>query len=561
MVEASTHPHRKHTVQFFSIERIKQAIDHLAPYRSDWVIIPLVLASNEVDEHAYTNLQGEDQVGTNGFLDRFFSGELMGLPPKASGNALRPYFREMKKRGSPNYVAHQSGTIWGNFYSSRGYRQMADRRILDKQGTSEIRLTQTFLDQFANELAGFQFEELLVWLFAFTGFPDEIHSWAELEDYFQDTHMGAGKRFPAAYRTRFRTSGAVPWPADILNERPSDVEYQRALLPSTYTNVGPPTQTYTAADFETRTHLGGDALPILESLIKDKGQIVLYGPPGTGKTHVARELALFLTRGDPENVAVVQFHPAYSYEDFIIGLKPELNPDSGQLSYEPAPGAFLTLAENAQKSREPFVIIIDEINRGNLPRIFGELMYLLEYRSSEPMDDVDIDSLSDALSRASIAHREMPFVVPPNVYVIGTMNTSDRSIGQIDLALRRRFHFYPVLPSRPVLSAYYQANEAPAGALAVQLFQRVNEVLRRKSDFPHDMIGHSFFMHPGLDEPLLRIRYQYSVVPLVEEMLYDQPELIDRDFDFDVLTTGARTGPDTTPPDAANTASAHPAPS
>lgn len=488
-------------------------------------MIPLVFAVNRINENSLTDVQADGQAGTATFLAKHFSGALIGLPPVSKGNTLRPAFSDVVVKEGDK-VSHQSVNLWGSGYSSRGYREWKARGLIHMPASSEFQLLPPFITEFENQLQGFHFEELLVWMFAFSGFPDSVDSWDKLFRHFVDSEVAPNANFPPVYDSRFNVSNNVPWPTDqILNARPTDQEFQQALIPSEFAPPQADTQSFTDS-----THLTEDELKTLIALIKDKGQLVLYGPPGTGKTFVARELALYLTGRDPERIELVQFHPSYGYEDFMIGLRPEVDEDSGQLTYEAVSGAFLRVAENAQQSDKLFVVIIDEINRGNLPRIFGELMYLLEYRK-----DQNDQGEANALSEATIPHREEPLSVPPNVFVIGTMNTSDRSIGQIDLALRRRFHFFPLGPNERVLKAVLDATASAATDTALKLFRNVNRRVRDEAHLEGDIIGHSFFMAPNLTEGLLRLRYQYSVVPMLEEIFYAQPEIIASHFDYDAL--------------------------
>ena len=167
------------------------------------------------------------------------------------------------------------------------------------------------------------------------------------------------------------------------------------------------------------------------SLLDDKGQVILYGPPGTGKTYLARELAKALAP-DESCRALVQFHPSTSYEDFFEGYRPAGTGDGGGIRYELTPGPLARMAVRASEAPDrQHVMIIDEINRGNLPRVLGELLFLLEYR----------DESVNTLYRP-----DQPFSLPENLWFIGTMNTADRSIALVDAALRRRFHFVPFFP-------------------------------------------------------------------------------------------------------------------
>lgn len=240
-------------------------------------------------------------------------------------------------------------------------------------------------------------------------------------------------------------------------------------------------------------------------LLREKGQIVLYGPPGTGKTYVARRLAEHLAP-DPARREVVQFHPSYSYEDFVQGYRPIARLD-GSLAYELKPGPLVRLAQRAARSPAEHVLLIDEVNRGNLPRIFGELMYLLEYRES------DVALL--------YGDGNAPFRLPANLLVVATMNTADRSIGLIDAALRRRFHFVPLFPDRPPLQGLLREwllRHRPAMAHVADVFERLNGRLRERLG-PHLQLGPSYFMRRDLSESVLERIWRADVLPFLEDQL------------------------------------------
>ncbi len=239
--------------------------------------------------------------------------------------------------------------------------------------------------------------------------------------------------------------------------------------------------------------------------IRRKGQAVLYGPPGTGKTYVAEHLAKHLIGEGGGFMDLVQFHPAYAYEDFIQGIRPQSDEDGG-LRYPLVPGRFLEFCERAESRKGTCVLIIDEINRANLSQVFGELMYLLEYRN-----------------------RSIPLAggkklkIPENVLIIGTMNTADRSIALVDHALRRRFAFLRLQPDYDVLRHYHQNRDTgfPVEGL-IGVLRRLNTQI---SD-PHYEVGISFFLRKDLAEEIEEI-WKMEIEPYLDEYFFDRPEKVD----------------------------------
>ena len=255
-------------------------------------------------------------------------------------------------------------------------------------------------------------------------------------------------------------------------------------------------------------------------LLKDKGQVILYGPPGTGKTYLARKLAEALAPDDSCR-ALVQFHPSTSYEDFFEGYRPSGTGSDGGIRFELTHGPLARIAERASESSEQHVMIIDEINRGNLPRVLGELLFLLEYR----------DEIVQTLYRPE----EEPFSLPDNLWFIGTMNTADRSIALVDAALRRRFHFVPFFPdSGPMagLLARWLKREDQPGWIG-RLVDAVNDELTKELGGSHLLLGPSHFMKEygsSADQQHQRLRriWEYNIEPFIEDQFFGDPEQIDR---------------------------------
>ncbi|WP_199750056.1 McrB family protein [Amycolatopsis sp. WAC 04169] len=253
------------------------------------------------------------------------------------------------------------------------------------------------------------------------------------------------------------------------------------------------------------------------SLLQDRKQVVLYGPPGTGKTHLARELARWVS--DHDAIRLVQFHPSYTYEDFFEGFRPRLKGENAAFELVHGPLRRLASDADADKGR-PHVLIIDEINRANLPAVFGELYFLLEYR-----DEV-IDLQYSPGER---------FKLPPNVFLIGTMNTADRSIALVDAAMRRRFAFVELHPDHPpvrdVLSRWAEANGKDDDRAA--LLARLNQAIGADHEFK---IGPSYLMKPDADRGL-NLVWEHSILPLLEEHFYERlsREQIHETFGLDAI--------------------------
>lgn len=235
--------------------------------------------------------------------------------------------------------------------------------------------------------------------------------------------------------------------------------------------------------------------------INRKGQIILQGPPGTGKTFIAKQLAEHFTRGRDSFSEIIQFHPSYSYEDFIQGIRPQT--ENGQLTYDLVPGRFLEFCKKAEAYDDICVLIIDEINRANLSNVFGELMYLLEYRRQ----------------KICLAGSHQPFKIPENVRIIGTMNTADRSIALVDHALRRRFAFIKIAPNYTILKYYY---DIPMIDQLIQVLQDINKMIND----PNYEIGISFFMIPNIEDNIQDI-WEMEIEPYLEEYFYNALDKID----------------------------------
>lgn len=250
---------------------------------------------------------------------------------------------------------------------------------------------------------------------------------------------------------------------------------------------------------------------------------ILYGPPGTGKTYhmVARALAIingesveeiernierFRELRDSGQIAMVTFHQNFAYEDFIEGIRPALeNGTDGQIRYERCDGIFKQIAEAAKEEMDkPFVLIIDEINRGNIAKIFGELITLIEDSRRLGADDE---------TKVTLPYSKDSFGVPKNLYLIGTMNTADRSIQLLDTALRRRFDFVEMMPKPELIS------ENVEGVNCKRMLEEMNKRITTLLDRERQ-IGHTYLL--GVDDMAgLSDSFQNKIFPLLQEYFFD----------------------------------------
>lgn len=269
----------------------------------------------------------------------------------------------------------------------------------------------------------------------------------------------------------------------------------------------------------------------MKALLQQLKQIIVHGPPGTGKTRESKRIALSILRShdvapeatDEEVEAgldeyrkqgvfdLVVFHPSYEYEQFVGGIGPA-EKDS-KLHFETKAGSFLRLCRKAEGQKSPAVLIIDEINRGNLPKLLGELVYALEYRSTRVTLPFCCDGRND-------------LVVPKNLYLIATMNSSDRSIGHIDVAVRRRFGLYPMDPQSTVVRNIWKAvGDAAYGEKLADLMDRLNKILRSLQEAGSAIefgVGQSYFL-PSPEataktrKQQVQMKWKYQVQPLLRE--------------------------------------------
>ncbi|MEJ2249572.1 MAG: AAA family ATPase [Candidatus Lokiarchaeota archaeon] len=264
-------------------------------------------------------------------------------------------------------------------------------------------------------------------------------------------------------------------------------------------------------DFSNFENSNIDIQKIKNSLLMKK-QIILMGPPGTSKSYLAEQIALVLV-SDSTKYEIVQFHPSYSYEDFVEGLVTESSKEA-PIKFIPKKKVFRIVCEKAKKLKkdEYFVLIIDEINRGNVEKIFGELIWALENRN-KPIKTVYMDE---------------DLEIPENLLIIGTMNTVDLSIANIDAALRRRFHIITIMPDEIILKNWlkvrYGDNFPEFQTGLIDLMINLNKKISQDSIYlgPYRRLGHTYFFIESENsieglKVKMKIEWEYSIKPLLLE--------------------------------------------
>lgn len=268
---------------------------------------------------------------------------------------------------------------------------------------------------------------------------------------------------------------------------------------------------YTAEDFLKKVFMEESDYNTLVAVLKNKKNIILQGAPGVGKTFAAKRLAYSIMGvKDKDRVMMVQFHQSYSYEDFIMGFRPSAT------GFELKKGAFYNFCKNAETdSDNAYFFIIDEINRGNLSKIFGELFMLIE------TDKRGIE--------LQLLYSDERFSVPENVYIIGMMNTADRSLAMLDYALRRRFAFIDLKPGFETegFRTYCMGLENDKFNHLIAAVETLNNVIAADDSLGEGFcIGHSYFcnLNPdNLDDQVLSAIVEFELIPLLKEYWFDEP--------------------------------------
>ena len=274
---------------------------------------------------------------------------------------------------------------------------------------------------------------------------------------------------------------------------------------------------YTEDDFLNEVYMNENTYDLLVNLLRNKKNIIMQGAPGVGKTFAAKRLAYSMMKvKDPNRVMMIQFHQSYSYEDFIMGFRP------ASTGFELKKGPFYNFCKKAELDLEnDYYFIIDEINRGNLSKIFGELFMLIEN-----------DKRGVALQ---LLYSDEKFSVPKNLYIIGMMNTADRSLAMLDYALRRRFAFFEFSPAFRTdgFRQYLQNKNNKKFNNLITVIEKLNIAIENDESLGRGFcVGHSYFCtDKPIDDMWLNGVITYEIIPLLNEYWFDEPNKV-RDWEY-----------------------------
>ena len=431
------------------------------------------------------------------------------------------------------YSPGDNACMWNEFYKEGimaiGWSDIGDLRDYDSKDAMKLAMRQTIDPelsfknaahatwQFANEMKPGDI------VFAKKGMHTVIGMGTVISDYEFDGNRSDD--YKNLRHVKWSHEGSWNHPGQAVMKTLTDItlyeDYVKKLLTLFEEEIPDDSEekivenpAYTGADFLSEVFMSQEEYNTLVELLRYKKNIILQGAPGVGKTFAAKRLAYsIMGEKDPNRVAMIQFHQSYSYEDFIVGFRPDGN--GFKLNY----GPFYNFCKKAEIDLDnPYFFIIDEINRGNLSKIFGELFMLIEKdKRGIPLQ---------------LLYSDEKFTVPENVHIIGMMNTADRSLALLDYALRRRFAFYNMSPAfaSDGFKKYLEGKNNEKLNKLIGVVQQLNAAIAEDDALGAGFcIGHSYFCTDGdASDVWLRNVVNYELIPLLEEYWYDEPDNIQK---------------------------------
>lgn len=428
------------------------------------------------------------------------------------------------------YAPGENSCMWEEFYAKGimaiGWGEIGDLKAFDSKDAMKAKMKETFNAslsyknaahatwQFANEM------KIGDVVFVKKGMYQLVGRGVVTSDYEYDTERN--DEYGNTRKVNWTNKGEWEHPGQAVMKTLTDitaysdyVEKLNALFEDESTEdmeeVTKNYPVYTEDDFLEEVFMPEDEYARLIGILKTKKNIILQGAPGVGKTFAAKRLAYSIMGvKDIDRVMMVQFHQSYSYEDFIMGFRPS------NKGFELKKGAFYNFCKKAEiDSDNDYFFIIDEINRGNLSKIFGELFMLIEN------DKRGIE--------LQLLYSDEKFAVPENVYIIGMMNTADRSLAMLDYALRRRFAFFELKPGFETdgFRAYRMSLDNEKFDRLINCVENLNSVITTDESLGEGFcIGHSYFCNleaDKIDDQFLHGIVEYELIPLLKEYWFDGP--------------------------------------
>ena len=420
------------------------------------------------------------------------------------------------------YAPGEGSCMWNEFYTlgimAIGWGEIGDLSTFDSKDAMKIKMREVIDEslsyknaahatwQFANEM------KIGDIVFVKKGMHQIIGRGVVMSDYEYDNTRD--DEYKNIRQVDWTHNGEWPHPGQAVMKTLTDItsytDYVEKLN-SLFEDVEKTYPPYTKEDFLSEVFMPEEEYDKLSGILRIKKNIILQGAPGVGKTFVAKRIA-FSMMGvkDVERVMMVQFHQSYSYEDFIMGFRPSTD------GFELKRGAFYNFCKKAEIDGDnDYFFIIDEINRGNLSKIFGELFMLIEN-----------DKRGVSLQ---LLYSDEKFSVPKNIYIIGMMNTADRSLAMLDYALRRRFAFFEIKPGFTTdgFREYRMSLKNEKFDKLIACVESLNNVISNDESLGDGFcIGHSYFCNllpDTIDDLVLSGIVEYELIPLLKEYWFDEP--------------------------------------